>query len=85
MDDFTPFQKCMIAVYKQNIDDILSSLDDSTLDYDQNDSQLLRELWCGRLTGTDTLRVYKKLVEKHNYILTTKDLDKLIHHQTINM
>lgn len=68
-----------MALYSSRIHDVLTYLDDPTFDYTQFDSQLFRELHCGRLTVTDTLRIYKKLVEKHNYSVTAKDLSNLIH------
>lgn len=70
----------MANIYTQNIDDAIKILEDPHFDYTQEDRQLFGELYCGRLTVPDTLRVYQTLVEKHNYSMTTKDFDKLIYH-----
>lgn len=68
----------MRNIYLQNIDAVLECINHPEFDITCNDNQLLRELQCGRLTLSDTLKVYSKLVEKHNYLITTGDLDKLI-------
>lgn len=79
-DDFTPFQRFMANILTQHIDVAMQFLDDPQFDYTQYDRQLFRELHCGRLTTPDTLRIYKKLAEKHNYSMTEKDFTQLIHH-----
>jgi hypothetical protein len=68
----------MMSLFLYNIDDLLERLADPTLDYRQFDNQLFNELHCCRLTVADSMRVYKVLVEKHNYVMTAKDLEKLI-------
>ena len=75
---FTPFQEFMIAVYTQKIEDVLRFLDDPTFDYKQENNQLFRELHCGRLALSDTMRVYEKLKE-HGYVMTDKDIACLAH------
>ncbi len=70
----------MIAIFLHKVDDALAILDDPELDYTQFNNQLLGELRCGRLTVFDTLRVYEKLVEKHNYVMTPKDLQQLVYY-----
>lgn len=67
----------MISLFLQRIDEVLVFLDDNTFDYTQFDNQIFRELHCGRLTVYDTLRIYRKLVENHNYVMTVKDIDRL--------
>lgn len=74
----SPFQECMMSLFLYNIDDLLERLADPTLDYRQFNNQLFRELHSGRLPAIDTMRVYKVLIEKHNYVMTTKDLERLI-------
>ena len=59
---------------RQRLADMLS---DETIDYTQEDNQLFRELHVGRLNMSQTLFVYKTLVEKRNYVMTTKDLERL--------
>jgi hypothetical protein len=81
--ELTTFHNFMVAVFTQQIETILNYLNDTSFDYNQNDGQLFNELRCGRLTYKDTLRVYQKLVEKHNYVMTTQDLDKLLHFYSI--
>lgn len=80
MNTLTPFQNFMANIYTQRIEYAIQLLEDPNLDYTQQNRQLFRELHCGRLTTPDTLRVYKKLAEKHNYSMTEKDFTQLIHH-----
>lgn len=69
----------MIALFiSPNIEDVLTYLDDPNFDYMDFDSQLFRELHSGRRTVAETLRIYEKLVEKHNYTVTSRDLQKMI-------
>ena len=83
--DKTPFQELMDNVSLSTLDsgymeNLVELLSDTSLNYRQNDNQLFRELHCGRLSTYNTLIVYKTLVEKRNYVMTTKDFDKLIDH-----
>lgn len=71
------FNNLMVEIYTHNIVKALELLEDPTLDYKGNDMQLFRELWCGRLTVADTLRIYQKLIEKHSYVMTEKDVSCL--------
>ena len=79
-----PFQGLMLNLYltslkSSNLKKVLEYLSDTTIDYRENDNQFLRELRVGRLNIYDTLLIYKTLIQKRNYIMTSNDLDKLIH------
>lgn len=72
------FNDFMVEIYTHNLEKALKFFDEPSFDYKQNDKQLFRELWCGRLTVADTLRIYQKLIEKHAYVMTEKDMSCLV-------
>ena len=89
MDQLNSFKELMQHVFLSALDPIsgisyieklVDLLSDTTINYRQNDDQLFRELHSGRLNTYNTLIVYKTLVEKRGYVMTTKDLNHLIDH-----
>jgi len=68
------------ALDSKYMDKVIDTLSDIRFDYRENNNQLFNELNVGRLNTRDTLIIYKTLVEKRNYVMTTYDLNHLIDH-----
>ena len=65
------FQDLMIAVYLQDVDQVIHILKNTHLyniDLGKHGSQLATELLCGRLTSEDTDRVLYQLKKMHSYV-----------------
>lgn len=72
--ELNPFAELMICVYTCRDDGctfgkLMNYVRDTSIDYTQNDNQLIRELKCGRLTEYHTKIIYSILVNERNYIM----------------
>lgn len=71
------FQEGMICLFLRDISGLLMHMSDPSYNYLDFDNQLLRELRCGRLSLSDSLRVYKELIRRFGYVMTVADINRL--------
>lgn len=67
----------MICLYLRDISGLLTHMSDPSYNYMDFDHQLLKELQCGLLNLSDSLRVYKELIHRFGYVMTVADINRL--------
>uniref|UniRef100_A0A6C0E826 Uncharacterized protein n=1 Tax=viral metagenome TaxID=1070528 RepID=A0A6C0E826_9ZZZZ len=72
--ELNPFAELMFCVCTCSEDGcafgkLMNYLRDTSIDYTQNDNQLIREINCGRLKEHHTKIIYSILVNERNYIM----------------
>ena len=73
----TVFQEAMLCLFLNDTRGLLLHMSDPSFNYLDFDGQLLRELQCGRLSLPDSLRVYKELIRRFDYVMTGADISRL--------
>jgi hypothetical protein len=80
IQDSDLFNEVMIGIFLRgsSLEKSLELLDSGFIDIYSKDKQLIRELNRGRLELKDTLRVYKILVDKYDYVITSENIDGML-------
>jgi len=58
-------------------------LSTGTIDINHHDNQLFRELNVGRLGTTDTLKIFKILIDKYNYVMSVRDITQIMYYREL--